>query len=82
MPKDIEESFDRAVIVPDFLPPPEVLMRAPTKIRITISLDSDILDFFQREAQKHKGKYQTMINKVLSIYVDTYKHSKKHKAPK
>ena len=70
-PKDIEDSLDRSVEVPDFLPPPEVLACAPVKIRITISLDEKIIDFFQREAKKHKGKYQTMINNALSAYVKT-----------
>jgi len=81
-PKDIEENLARSVRVPDFLPPPEVLRRWPTKIRITIALDEKIINFFQREARKHNSKYQTMINDVLGLYADTYARTAKRKPVK
>ena len=76
-PRDIEESLERSVRVPDFLPPPEVLRRAKT--RITITLDEKTLAFFRKEAKKHRGKYQTMINDLLGIYADTYTRTQKQK---
>jgi len=48
-----------AVVAPD-----------PGKIRITIRLDADILDWFR--AQVHAaggGNYQTLINKALHEYI-------------
>jgi uncharacterized protein (DUF4415 family) len=52
----------------DFLPPPEELKRAGTKIVTTIRLDADVLDFF-----KAMGKgYQTKINAVLRAYKTAY----------
>ena len=43
----------------------------PNKVRITIRLDADIVDYFK--AQVHKaggGNYQTMINSALRQHLD------------
>lgn len=42
------------------------------KVKITIRLDEDILDYFGREADKYGGKvgYQTLINSALREYID------------
>lgn len=47
------------------------VIRAPaTKIRITLSLDEDILDWFRAEVHKMGGgDYQTLINQALREYV-------------
>lgn len=42
----------------------------PGKDRITIRLDSDILDWFRQQAENQGGgNYQTMINQTLREYV-------------
>ena len=56
-------------IVKDFLPPPSELAKAPRLVRVTIELDWDSIDFFQKQAEKHKTKYQRMIREVLKRYV-------------
>lgn len=42
------------------------------KVKITIRLDEDILDYFGREADKYGGKvgYQTLINSALREYIE------------
>jgi uncharacterized protein (DUF4415 family) len=48
-----------------------VLRAAPTKTRITIRLDEDILAWFR--SQVHRvggGNYQTMINDALREYIE------------
>ena len=40
-----------------------------SKSRITMYLDSDILEVFKREAQKSGGGYQTLINQALRIAI-------------
>ena len=55
--------------VPDFLPPPAELAKAPRLVRVTIELDLDSIEFFQNQALKHKTKYQRMIREVLKRYV-------------
>lgn len=51
------------------LPEPEL---EPGKVKITIRLDEDILDYFGSEADKYDGKigYQTLINSALREYID------------
>ncbi len=43
----------------------------PNKIRITIRLDADIIDYFKGQVQKSGGgNYQTMINNTLREYLN------------
>jgi len=45
----------------------------PGKTRITIRLDSDILDWFREQADSSGGgNYQTMINLTLREYIKHY----------
>ena len=71
-PKDIEQALTYGKTIPDFLPPPELLVRRGEKIRITISLNKRVVDFFKHQATRQKVKYQTMINNVLDIYANNY----------
>jgi uncharacterized protein (DUF4415 family) len=43
----------------------------PNKIRITIRLDADIIDYFKGQVQKAGGgNYQTLINNALREYLN------------
>jgi uncharacterized protein (DUF4415 family) len=43
----------------------------PNKLRITIRLDADIVDYFKGQVHKAGGgNYQTMINNALREYLD------------
>jgi len=75
-PKSIAKSIIEGEIVPDFLPPPEKLVRKKNKVKITITLNSNSVNFFKRYAKKHKVKYQTMINELLDKYVQKYEDAK------
>jgi len=55
--------------IPDFLPPPEALILKEDKVKVTISLNKDSVEFFKREAKKQKTSYQKMIREVVDIYV-------------
>lgn len=45
----------------------------PGKTRITIRLDTDILDWFREQADSRGGgNYQTMINMTLREYIKHY----------
>lgn len=70
--KSVAEALDSAVIIEDFLPPPAELVKKPGKEKITISIDSDCINFFKAQAKKNHTKYQTMINEVLSQYAKHY----------
>ena len=68
-PAEVEKSFNRSVVVTDFLPDPDTLTSMSKKERITIALDKATLNFFRQEAKKQDTHYQTMINKLLGSYV-------------
>ncbi|MBO4319721.1 MAG: BrnA antitoxin family protein [Treponema sp.] len=70
--KSVMDALDSAVVIDDFLPSPAELVRKTTKEKITISIDSDCIRFFKKEAAKHNTKYQTMMNEVLSQYARHY----------
>ena len=76
-PDDINEPFEHAVIVEDFLPSPEEFINRAKNEKITISLDKYSLGLYKAYARKHDAKYQTMINNVLGSYAD--KHLAKSK---
>ena len=56
-------------IVEDFLPPPEDLVLAEDNIKVTLSLTRRSLDFFKREAKRHRVPYQRMIRALVDEYV-------------
>jgi uncharacterized protein (DUF4415 family) len=68
-PSDIAEAMMVGEVLPrDFLPPPEELKKAKTKIVTTIRLDADILEWFRSMG----AGYQTKINAVLRAYKSAY----------
>ena len=43
-----------------------IIAPTPGKVRITIRIDADILDWFRQQVEEHGGgNYQTMINQAL-----------------
>ena len=54
--------------IKDFLPPPEELVYAPARVKITMALNLETLNFFKREAKRHHAPYQKMISNLLNAY--------------
>ena len=47
-----------------------VIQPDPNKVRITIRLDADIVEYFKKQVHKAGGgNYQTMINEALRQYL-------------
>ena len=44
-PKNISKNIVKGELIPDFLPPPEQLVRKESKVKITITLNSQSVDF-------------------------------------
>ena len=42
---------------------------APNKTRITIRLDTDVLNWFRNQVHEAGGNYQTLINEALRQYI-------------
>ncbi len=64
-----EGPIGRFRVIKDFLPPPEELVHAPTRVKVTMALSLSSFEFFKREARKLHVPYQTMIRNLLDAYV-------------
>lgn len=58
--------------VADFLPPPGELLPKEEALKITLSIDSETVDFFKKVAKKNGTKYQRMMREVLKGYAKKY----------
>ena len=73
--KYTDEPMGELRIVKDFLPPPIQLVLREDKVKVTISLNKASVDFFKREAEKHRASYQKMIRRVIDFYTSQYQKS-------
>ena len=64
-----DEPIDDIRIVDDFLPSPGELAFNEEQVKVTIGLSKNSVDFFKRQAKKHRTHYQKMIRRLLDIYV-------------
>jgi predicted DNA binding CopG/RHH family protein len=70
-----EEPMGDLRVVKDFLPPPNQLVLKEENVKVTIALRKSSIDFFKKEAQKHRTSYQKMIRQVIDWYASHYKKS-------
>ena len=73
--KYTNEPLGKTKIIKDFLPPPDLLVLKDDKVKVTISLSKDSVEFFKREAKKQKTSYQKMIRKVIDFYASHFQKS-------
>lgn len=66
--KYTDEDLGELQVVPDFLPSPEELAFKEETVKVTISLSKASVEFFKKEAKKHKTQYQKMIRRLLDAY--------------
>lgn len=71
-PADIDEALEAAVIVDDFLPTPDRLVKISEKEKIIIAIDKQSLDLYKKYTRKYNAKYQSMINEVVGAYANKY----------
>ena len=62
-------------VVKDFLPPPDQLVLKEENVMVTIALRKSSVEFFKKEAQKHRISYQKMIRRVMDWYGSQYQKS-------
>jgi len=73
--KYTDEPMGDLRVVRDFLPPPDQLALKEENVKITISLKKSSVEFFKKEAQKHRTSYQKMIRRVVDWYASQYQKS-------
>jgi predicted DNA binding CopG/RHH family protein len=64
-----EGPIGQVKVVRDFLPRPEELAFREEQVKVTIGLSKSSVEFFKRQARKHRTQYQKMIRKLLDFYV-------------
>ena len=67
-----DEPMGKLEMVDDFLPPPEALVLREESVKVTLALSKRSVEFFKREAGKHKSQYQRMIRGLVDAYVDRF----------
>jgi predicted DNA binding CopG/RHH family protein len=70
--KYTDEPLGELKVISDFLPVPEELAFQDDTVKVTITLSRSSVEFFKREAKKHRTQYQKMIRRLLDVY--TQKH--------
>jgi predicted DNA binding CopG/RHH family protein len=73
--KYTDEPMGKLRVIRDFLPSPDQLVLKEENIKITISLKKSSVEFFKKEAQKHRMSYQKMIRRVIDWYASQYQKS-------
>lgn len=71
-PKDIAEAIEASIRVPNFLPSPEEIIAGEKKVKVTLLLGLESVNFFKQEAKKSGYPYQRMIYKVIEQYTKYY----------
>lgn len=66
--KYTNEPMGKVKVIKDFLPSPEELAFKEEKVKVTISLSRTSLQFFKKQASRHRTQYQKMIRNLLDAY--------------
>ena len=73
--KYTDEPMGRLKVVKEFLPSPDQLVLKEENIKVTISLNKSSVEFFKKEAEKHRTSYQRMIRRVIDWYISQCRKS-------
>ncbi len=73
--KHTDEPIGDLRVVRDSLPLPDQLVLKEENVKITISLKKSSVEFFKKEAQRHRTSYQKMIRQVVDWYASKYQKS-------
>lgn len=58
--------------IDEVLPPPHQLAVPEETVMVTLRLSESSVNFFKRQASKHRTKYQKMIRVLVDKYVERY----------
>jgi len=70
-----DEPMGKLKVVNDFLPPPEQLVLKEDNVKVTIALKRSSVEFFKKEAKKHRTQYQKMIRQLVDWYTSHHQKS-------
>jgi hypothetical protein len=72
--KDQKVKMKDLSVVKDFLSSPEELFGKEEKVKITLEIDVETYQFFQKLAVEYDQKYQPLIREVLKEYAKKFKN--------
>jgi len=70
-----DEAMGKLKVISDFLPPPAQLVLKEDNVKVTIALKKSSVEFFKKEAKKHRTSYQKMIRQLVDWYTTYHKKS-------
>lgn len=73
--KYTDERMGKLRVVKDFLPSPDELVLKEEKVKITISLKKESVEFFKKQAKAHHTSYQKMIRQIVDWYASHYQNA-------
>lgn len=63
------EPLGEVEVVADFLPPPEQLVIRKERVKVTMDLSKNSVNYFKAQAKQYKLPYQVMIRNLVDHYV-------------
>ncbi len=69
-----DEEIGEIKLVADFLPSPKSITLKNQNTEVTISLNSESVEYFKAVAKKHRIQYQRIIRQLLDEYVAKQKN--------
>ena len=70
--KYTDEPLGELKVIKDFLPSPDQLILKEENVKITIALKKSSIEFFKKEAKKHRTSYQAMIRRLVDLYASQH----------
>ena len=67
-----EGEIGEVKVVPNFLPPPDQLVRRDDTVKVTLALSRSSVNFFKREAERRRVPYQRMIRALIDAYAKNH----------
>jgi len=58
----------------DFLPPPSQLVKREEKIKVTLELTKESVDYFKEQAKRENVPYQRMLRGLIDQYAKQQQH--------
>ncbi len=66
--KYTDEPLEMGERVPDFLPPPSMLVKREMTTKVTLELTESSVKFFKRQAKQERVPYQRMLRGLIDAY--------------
>ncbi|HMB95847.1 MAG TPA: hypothetical protein VKK61_07385 [Tepidisphaeraceae bacterium] len=63
-------------LIPDFLPPPNQLRVKTSRVKVTLEVARESLDFYKTHTRGGRAEYRRMMEQLLDFYASRHARSK------